>query len=37
MADAVELLREGDLAAATAALRRIFMRWAPLAHLQQAN
>lgn len=37
MADAVELLREGDFGSATAALRRIFVRWAPLAHLQQAN
>ena len=37
MSDAVELLREGDFGSATAALRRIFMRWAPLAQLQQAN
>ncbi|RKQ35040.1 hypothetical protein [Kocuria tytonis] len=37
MADAVELLREGDFGSATAALRRIFVRWAPLAQLQQAN
>ena len=37
MVDAVELLREGDFGSATAALRRIFMRWAPLAQLQQAN
>jgi len=37
MDDAVELLREGDFGSATAALRRIFMRWAPLAQLQQAN
>ncbi|MDO4918033.1 hypothetical protein [Kocuria sp.] len=37
MADAVELLREGDFGSATAGLRRIFVRWAPLAQLQQAN
>ena len=37
VSDAVELLREGDFGSATAALRRIFVRWAPLAHLQQAN
>ena len=37
MADALDLLREGDLGSATAALRRIFRRWAPLAQLQQAN
>ena len=37
MADALELLREQDFGAATAALRRIFVRWAPLAQLQQAN
>ena len=37
MADALDLLHEGDLGSATAALRRIFRRWAPLAQLQQAN
>ena len=37
MADAVELLRAEDPGAATAALRRIFQRWAPLAHIQAAN
>ena len=37
MADALDLLREGDLGSATAALRRIFRRWAPLAQLQQGN
>ena len=37
MADALELLRESDPASATAALRRIFRRWTPLAHLQIAN
>lgn len=37
MADALDLLREGDFGSATAALRRIFRRWAPLAQLQQAN
>lgn len=37
MADALELLREDDPGAATAALRRIFRRWTPLAHLQMAN
>ena len=37
MADALALLGEGDFGSATAALRRIFMRWAPLAQLQQAN
>ena len=37
MADALELLRDNDQGAATAALRRIFRRWSPLAHLQAAN
>lgn len=37
MADALELLRAEDQGAATAALRRIFRRWSPLAHLQAAN
>ncbi|GAA2113358.1 hypothetical protein [Kocuria atrinae] len=37
MADALELLRSNDQGAATAALRRIFQRWSPLAHLQAAN
>lgn len=37
MADALDLLREGEFGSATAALRRIFRRWAPLAQLQQAN
>lgn len=37
LADAVELLAEHDLPSATAALRRIFTRWAPLAHMQRAN
>ena len=37
MADALDLLHEGDLGSATAALRRIFRRWAPLAQLQQGN
>ena len=37
MTDAIELLRAGDPGAATAALRRIFQRWAPLAHIQAAN
>ncbi|MFC3481151.1 hypothetical protein [Kocuria carniphila] len=37
MADALELLRADDQGAATAALRRIFQRWSPLAHLQSAN